>query len=96
VEPLTRFPFIGTFVATLPAMAVFSIYRQVSKAPFLNLELHGADLVDESDGTGPALAAVQRDLRTPARDKLARLGEVLRRIKQDYDVVTLLQAAAQV
>lgn len=96
VEPLTRFPFIGTFVATLPAMAVFSIYRKVAKAPFLNLELHGVDLLDESDGTGAALPAVQRDLRTPARDKLARLGELLRRMAQDYEVVTLLQASAQV
>ena len=96
VEPITRFPFIGTFVCTLPAMVVFSIYRNIVRQPFLNLELHGADLLDESDGTGSALPQLQRDLRVPATDKLARLAELLRRIKQDYEVVTLLTASAQV
>ena len=43
VEPVTRFPFIGTFVATLPALAIFSLYRSVARADFLNLELLGVD-----------------------------------------------------
>jgi len=94
VEPLTRFPFIGTFAATLPAAFVFGMYRKIARQPFFNLELHGADLIDESDGTGSALSAAQRDLRVPARQKLARLGELLRRIGRDYQVVTLLRASA--
>ncbi|HEX3693985.1 MAG TPA: polysaccharide deacetylase family protein [Polyangia bacterium] len=94
VAPFTRFPFIGTFVTTLPAAMVFALYRSVARRPFLNLELHGIDLLDESDGSGPALAAAQRDLRVPAAAKLARLTDLFQRIKQDYDVVTLLDAAA--
>jgi peptidoglycan-N-acetylglucosamine deacetylase len=94
VEPLTRFPFIGTFVATLPAGVVDVLYRRVARQPFLNLELHGIDLVDESDGAGPALARAQRDLRVPAARKQARLAELLGRIRGEYDVVTLLQASA--
>lgn len=93
VEPLTRFPFIGTFVATLPAAAVDVLYRGVARQPFLNLELHGIDLLDESDGVGPALARAQRDLRVPAARKQARLAELLLRIRRDYDVVTLLEAS---
>lgn len=94
VEPLTRFPFIGTFGATLPAPFVFGMYRKIARQPFFNLELHGADLIDESDGTGAALPAAQRDLRVPASQKIARLRELLRRISSDYRVVTLLRASA--
>ena len=94
VEPFTRFPFIGTFVTSLPAGVVFAMYRSVARQPFLNLELHGIDLLDASDGSGPALAQAQRDLRVPAARKLARLAELVRRIRQDYEVVTLVDAAA--
>lgn len=96
VEPLTRFPFIGTFVATLPERVVDVLYRRMARQPFLNLELHGIDLLDQSDGTGAALARVQRDLRTPATRKQARLGQLLARIRQDYEVVTLIEASATV
>ena len=96
VEPVTRFPFIGTFVATLPGGVVDLLYRQISRQPFLNLELHGIDLLDESDGAGAALARAQRDLRVPAARKQARLGELVARIRRDYDVVTLLEASATV
>ena len=96
VDPLTRFPFLGTFVVTLPARLVFTLYRSVARQPFLNLELHGIDLIDASDGSGPALAKAQRDLRVPAGEKMARLGELIRRIREDYDVVTLLEASASV
>jgi hypothetical protein len=95
VEPITRFPFIGTYVATLPAPVVFGLYRSIKRQPFLNLELHGVDLIDESDGTGPALPRAQRDLRVPASSKLARLAELLLRMRQDYEVVTLLEASRE-
>jgi len=96
VAPRTRFPFIGTFAATLPRPVVDALYRSVARQPFLNLELHGADLIDASDGTGPALPRAQRDLRVAASTKVARLSALLRRIARDYTVVTLLQASAQV
>ena len=93
VEPLTRFPFIGTFVTTLPRRALALLYRRVRRRPFLNLELHGVDLMDESDGAGDRLARVQRELRVPAREKIARLRDLLARIAADYEVVTLAEAA---
>lgn len=96
VEPVTRFPFIGTFVTTLPAAAVFTMYRSIARGDFLNLELHGVDLLDQSDGTGAALPAVQRDLRVAAGTKIQRLAELLRRIRGDYEVVTLLAASRTV
>jgi peptidoglycan-N-acetylglucosamine deacetylase len=93
VEPATRFPFIGTFVTMLPRRALSLLYRRVRTRPFLNLELHGVDLMDASDGAGDRLPSVQRELRMPARDKIERLGELLACIASDYEVVTLAQAA---
>ncbi|HUB09373.1 MAG TPA: polysaccharide deacetylase family protein, partial [Myxococcales bacterium] len=93
VEPLSRFPFIGTFVTTMPRSALALLYRSVRRRPFLNLELHGVDLMDRSDGAGAQLPAVQRELRVPAAEKIARLRELLARIADDYEVVTLAQAA---
>ncbi len=91
--PWTRFPFIGTFVATLPGPAVDALYRQVRRRPFLNLELHGVDLMDASDGAGERLPRVQRDLAVPASRKIERLRALFSRIAADYEVVTLAEAA---
>lgn len=93
VEPVTRFPFIGTFVTTLPGRVLELLYRAVRRRPFLNLELHGIDLLDLGDGAGERLARVQRELRVPARQKIARLRELFARIASDYEVVTLAEAA---
>lgn len=93
VEPLTRLPFFGTLITSAPWSVVRAAYRSVRRAPFLNLELHGVDLLDPSDGMAPALAAAQRDLRVPAREKLRRVAEVLGWIADDYRLVTLSEAA---
>ena len=91
--PGTRLPFIGTAVATLPDLALDLLYRSVRRRPILNLELHGIDLMDESDGAGPRLARAQRDLRIPAARKIARLRRLLHRISTDYEIVTLAELA---
>jgi hypothetical protein len=93
VDPLTRAPFIGTAICSLPLFAVKTLYRSVRRLPLVNLELHGIDLLDATDGSGVALAAVQRDLRIPAAAKLQRLREVIGWLAADYDLVTLRAAA---
>lgn len=93
VEPLTAFPWIGTFLATMPEPAERLLWKSVSRLPFLNLELHGADLIDGSDGTGEALLAVQRDLNVPATRKIRRLSAIAKRMAGEFEVVTLLHAS---
>lgn len=92
----TRFPFIGTYALTLPLPAVRALYRTTRGQPFFNFELHGIDLLDESDGIPPALARVQRDVRVPRARKQARLRDVLGWLKDDYRLVTLAGAAETV
>jgi peptidoglycan/xylan/chitin deacetylase (PgdA/CDA1 family) len=93
VEPLTRMPFIGTTAVMLPWPAVLALYRRVRGRPFLNFELHGIDLLDERDLQLPQLARVQRDLRIGRGRKRERLLELLRRIADDFEVLTLARAA---
>jgi hypothetical protein len=76
---LLGFPIIGTFVGALPPAVVAGLALGAKRRPHLNLELHGIDLLDASDAP-PALAARQRDLRTPAAVKIARIEAFVRRL----------------
>ncbi len=92
-EPVTRLPFIGTTAVSLPIPALRALYLAVRRRPFLNLELHGVDLLDQSDGAGEPLARRQRDLRLPAAAKLERLRALLGWLADDYRLTTLADAA---
>lgn len=89
--PRSRIPFIGTAVVSLPVPALAVLYRAVRRRSSLNLELHGVDLLDASDGFGSRLAQAQGDLRIPVSRKLDRLRRLLRRIRDDYEIVTLAE-----
>jgi len=91
--PFVRFPFIGTFLNLLPELAFDAVYRSLRRDPFVNLELHGIDLMDASDGAGEMLPRHQRDLTVPAAKKLERLRRLLRRMANDFELVTLGQAS---
>jgi hypothetical protein len=67
--PVARAPIIGTTVLALPRLARLA-------GDFLNLELHGIDLLDSTDAP-PSLAGVQPGLRMPVAEKLRRLRSVL-------------------
>jgi peptidoglycan/xylan/chitin deacetylase (PgdA/CDA1 family) len=92
-SPVLRFPFLGTLLSTLPERAFDAVYRSLRRQPFVNLELHGIDLMDASDGAGDLLPSHQRDLRIPAAKKMARLRRLLGRMAADFQLVTLHQAA---
>ncbi|HYQ18018.1 MAG TPA: polysaccharide deacetylase family protein [Polyangiaceae bacterium] len=64
-----RLPFIGTALTVAGTMGARLLARGVLGEPFVNLELHGIDVLDESDGLS-ALAKHQRDLRIPWSKKL--------------------------
>ncbi|GMU62990.1 MAG: polysaccharide deacetylase [Myxococcaceae bacterium] len=93
VAPLTRVPFIGTFVTTAPWAAVELTFRTLSRDELLNFELHAVDVLDQSDGVPPVLARQQRDLKVPARKKLARLRRLFSWLAEDRRCVTLAEAA---
>ncbi len=95
VEPRTRAPFIGGVATAFPKAAVRALYRLSRDRAFFNFELHGVDVLGAEDGLPPELAARQRDLRVPAREKRARLREIFAWLKSDFDVVTLAAAAAR-
>jgi hypothetical protein len=95
VTPRVRFPFIGTFAATLPLPFIRSAYRACREDAFFNFELHGVDVLDASDGIPPELVRQQRDLRVTAAAKMARLETLFRWLKADFDVVTLRDAASR-
>jgi hypothetical protein len=91
--PIFRFPFLGTFLGVLPPLAFDAVYRSLRRDPFVNLELHGIDLMDASDGAGALLPRHQRDLGIPAAKKIARLRRLLRRMADDFQLVTLGEAS---
>jgi peptidoglycan-N-acetylglucosamine deacetylase len=93
--PLARFPFIGTFAVTLPRPLIREAYRQLRGQSFFNFELHGIDVLDADDGVPPELARQQRDLNVPHGIKLSRLREIFSWLKDDYEVVTLADAAGR-
>lgn len=95
VTPGVRFPFIGTFVATLPLPAVRAAWRACRGDAFFNFELHAVDVLDATDGIPEKLVRQQRDLRVPSARKMERLAEIFRWLKADADVVTLRVAAEQ-
>jgi hypothetical protein len=91
--PLARIPFIGTFALALPEAPVRAAYLALRREPHLNFELHAIDVLDASDGIPPALVARQGDLRIAARAKVSRLRSLLRWMRDDFESVTLLEAA---
>jgi len=93
VTPLTGLPFIGTTIVGLPFAVTRESFRLLRRRAFLNLELHGIDLLDPSDGLPVELARRQRELAVPAKEKLRRLREVLRWLVADRPLTTLAQVA---
>lgn len=90
-----RVPFIGTAVALLPWKVVRRAWTMLGGLALVDFELHAVDALDETDGIPPALVRQQRDLKVPARTKLARLAEVLRWAAAEREPLTLAQAAAR-
>ncbi|MCI0573537.1 MAG: polysaccharide deacetylase family protein [Myxococcaceae bacterium] len=94
VSRLGRFPFIGTFAATLPLGVSRVLYRACGDLPHLNFELHAVDLLDAADGLPASLVKRQRDLGVEVAHKRARLSTILGWMRRDFDVVPLREVAA--
>ena len=93
VSPWSRLPFIGTWAAAFPRPLVRASYLAARGAPFFNFELHAIDVLGESDGIALPLVRRQRDLAVSPQLKMSRLREVFGWLREDYEVVTLAEAA---
>jgi hypothetical protein len=93
VTPGARFPFIGTFAATLPLPAIRAAWAMCRGDVLFNFELHAVDVLDATDGIPPELVRQQRDLRVSATRKMERLETLFRWLKDERDVVPLRAAA---
>jgi peptidoglycan/xylan/chitin deacetylase (PgdA/CDA1 family) len=96
VHPLTRLPIFGATLTGLPPLAVGALWRGVARLPFVNIELHGIDLLDAADVACPELVAGQRDLAIPRSTKRARLKQALQRLTDGFEVISLSAAAGRV
>lgn len=89
-----RAPFIGTALSLLGPRAARLLTLSVIGAPFVNLELHGIDFLDDRDVPAPVVA-VQPDVRIPVARKLETFGAVVTMLrKHSYATLRLDEAAS--
>jgi hypothetical protein len=93
ISSLLGVPLIGSLLATAgPRLAPY-LAAVAARSGFVNLELHGVDLMDlEADGLDPALG-VQRDLRLPWRKKAETIAIFIRSLLQTHRPMPLHEAA---
>lgn len=90
-----RLPFIGTTVTLAGPLRARWLTRMCLGEPFVNLELHGIDVLDAGDGLD-ALLPHQPDVRVPRERKLASLHTVFDTLRAaGYAFTTLREAAAR-
>ena len=93
VAPISRLPFIGTYVTSAPWALVRATFATMRRLPFFGLELHAIDVLDATDGFPESLVRAQPDLRVPTREKMRRLREVIHRLEATYTLRTMADAA---
>lgn len=89
----TRAPVIGTTLVGAGPRGARWLLRGVIGEPFVNLELHGIDVLDEQDGL-QSLRDHQADVRVALRTKRAALRTTVEALRsRGYRFVTLAEAA---
>lgn len=90
-----RLPFIGSALTLAGTFGARLLAGGVVGEPFVNLELHGIDALDQDDGLGE-LAPHQRDLRIPWSKKLDAIDAAVSLLKdKDYATVRMDELAAR-
>jgi len=93
VTPRLRLPFIGTSLGLAGPRGAAWLARHCVGEKLVNLELHGIDFLDVSDGL-EALAPHQPELRIPLERRLEALGAALDVfVAEGYSFVRLDEAA---
>ncbi len=91
--PISGVPFIGTTLTSAGPKGATWMTKQCLGAEFVNLELHGVDVLSAGDGL-ERLAQKQRDLRIPLERKLASLSRAVQTLKDaGYIFATMRDAA---
>jgi hypothetical protein len=87
-------PLIGSVLVAAGSRLAPYLAAVAARAGFVNLELHGVDLMDlDTDGLDPALG-VQRDLKVPWHKKAEAIATFIRSLLQTHRPVPLREAAA--
>jgi len=90
-----RLPFIGTTLTMAGPKRARWLARMVAGEPLVNLELHGIDVLDATDGLD-ALGAHQPGLGAPVARKLDAIATALRALRQQgYGFVRLDEAVRE-
>ncbi len=90
-----RLPFIGTSLTLAGAIGARLLAQGVAGEPFVNLELHGIDALDQHDGLSE-LAKHQRDLRVAWSKKLDAIDAALTLLRnKGYACVRMDELAAR-
>jgi hypothetical protein len=93
VTPVLRLPVIGTSIALLGPAGARWLARRCVGEPLVNIELHGIDFLDASDGLTDLLP-YQHELRIPLSRRLDALAAALDVFRQaGYSFVRLDEAA---
>lgn len=93
VTPTGRLPVIGTSLGAAGPRGARLLARMCSREAFVNIELHGMDVLEVGDGL-EALARHQPELRTPLERRIASLSAVVEELKRaGYAFVRLDEAA---
>jgi hypothetical protein len=91
-----RLPFIGTTVVTWGAGFARALAKMCVGEPLVNLELHGIDVLDWTDGL-EALRGHQHDVKVKKEKKLEALHAAYQVLKDaGYTFVTMAEAALAV
>ena len=91
-----RLPVIGTTLTVRGELVARALARMCVGEPLVNLELHGIDVLDASDGL-EALRGHQLDVRVDKDAKLRALRATVAELRRaGYFFVTLREAAAEV
>lgn len=93
--PVLRAPVIGTVVNGLPDGLAAWLSRAAFAGGHFNLELHGIDVLDDTDGAPVELAAAQPGLRLPATEKVRRLSALFAALQARAQACTLEEAAVR-
>src|SRR5262249_32489868 len=96
VTPILRLPMIGTSLALAGPPPARLLGRACRREPFVNIELHGIDFLDASDGLS-ALMGHQAELSVPLARRLEAVEAALDVfVREGFSFVRLDEAAAAV
>lgn len=95
VTPRLRLPLIGTFLGLVGPRVARLLARACADEPLVNIELHGIDFLDASDGL-EHLVPYQTELRVPLHRRLDTLSAVVDELRgRGVSFVRLDEAASE-